>query len=98
MSQCFIELSIFLKNGKSLERTSIRIDKPIRFGENLMSCKVSFLGSEKYDAIIKGADEFNAVESALSYVRAICSNSEDPEFFISESESMKGFHKESGWM
>lgn len=90
----FIERNFFAKIQGALEETRITIEKPIISASGLFECRVTFSNVKKYSAVSKGIDEFNAVESALDYVEAICTNSDDPEFFINENESMKGFNRD----
>ncbi|MBT2135786.1 hypothetical protein KK137_15715 [Croceibacterium sp. LX-88] len=79
-----------------LFETQIVIEKPFKIDDNKYSCKITFSNVPKYNASSKGIDEFNAMECALDYVGAICENSDDPEFFMNEGESMKGFDRTGG--
>lgn len=62
----------------------------------MFQCEIYFLDVEKYDAIVEGIDEFHAIECAMYYVKSICNNSIDPEFFIRKNETMLGFEDDPG--
>lgn len=91
MEDHFIERILLVKNGEEFEEVKIRVSKPLILDSNLFRCEVNFSKIKKYNASIKGVDEFNAMECAIEYVNSICNNSDSPEFFIRKGESMKGF-------
>lgn len=96
MNRPFIERNLFAKIHGQLEKIRIAIEKPIMSTNGLFECTVIFSKITKYSTVSKGVDEFNAMECALDYVEAICMNSDEPEFFINERESMKGFDRGRG--
>lgn len=87
----FIEKILFINVRGSMREVKVLICRPQKFDEKYMFCNVKFCGIEKYDAEIKGIDEFNAVECALDYVNTVLINSRDPEFFSAVGESMLGY-------
>ena len=91
MKTPFIERNIFIKHDGGLEKVRIVIEKPLPVDDVFFSCKILFLNVKKYNCSAKGIDEFHALECAFAYINGICMNSEDPEFYFTETESMKGF-------
>lgn len=84
----FITRNIFIKVDNNFNEVSITINKPEFLEDGFYHLSVEFSNIKKYNANIKGIDDFNALECALDYVNTICKNSTDPEFFFTESESM----------
>lgn len=93
MERIFVGRNLFTKSNGEMKATQITIDQPRLNGDGLFECKVKFSNVKKYNTSAKCFDEICALECALDYVEGICKNSEDPEFFISIDESMKGFNR-----
>ncbi len=87
----FIEKTLLINVHGNLREVKVSLCKPRRIDEKYMFCDVKFCGIEKYNAKIKGIDEFNTIECALDYVKTIFINSKDPEFFSEIGESMLGY-------
>ena len=89
MDHVIAERRLLAKRGESLIPTSVVIFRP--YLENKMHvCRVHFDIDTMFDAYIRGSDEFSAIDCAIAYVESICINSEDPEFYWIDGESMKG--------
>ena len=90
MQNNFITRDLFTKDSTgALNETRLQISKPFSMDADRVVCAVEFSNVSKYDTIIKGLDELHAIECALTYIASICKNSEEPEFFINKSESMR---------
>jgi hypothetical protein len=82
---------MFIKDEEAYLPVTIMISMPEDTKSGLFSCRVEFSTVPKYDANIKGADDINALECALTYIDGICANSDDPEFHWEKSgERHKG--------
>jgi hypothetical protein len=89
MKKIFIKRNTLTSHEKNLSKTTIIIEKPMLDNDGMFYCNILFSNIEKYNAVAKGIDEFNAVECALDYVTTICKNSDDPEFYWDGGESMR---------
>jgi hypothetical protein len=94
MDGVFIERNIFIRFEGEMYETRITIEKPLMNAGGVFESKVIFSNVEKYNTTAKCIDEFSTIECALDYVEGICKNSDDPEFFITRDESMRGFDRE----
>lgn len=90
MPEIIASRQMFVRDEERFTPMLISVSKPEEAENGLFSCHVSFTGTPKYDANIKGGDAINALECALLYIDGICANSEDPEF---HSEETGGRHK-----
>jgi uncharacterized ferredoxin-like protein len=88
MSEIFIQRDILTKCGGVFQNTSITIGKPSSGDDGLYCSVVTFSNVRKYNANIRGIDEFNSIECAIDYVDGICHNSSEPEFFFKNGESL----------
>ena len=86
--QIFAERRVLAKRGDIILPTLIILLKPEKSKEAYY-CKVVFYDDKKYDAKIKGADDLNAIECAISYIESICVNSTYPEFLWENGEPMR---------
>jgi hypothetical protein len=86
MANTFIERTFFTNNDDAFSKTIVRISVPSKEEDESYICKIDFSNLKKYDTYSKGVDSFNCVEGALAYVYAICINSEDPIFYLSDVE------------
>lgn len=89
MSIPFIQLDVFAKIDGILSSVSVRIEKPVKDSKGFYVAPVEFSLIDKYNAKLRGADEFNAVSGALRYVDKILENSTEPEFFWAEGQSTR---------
>lgn len=94
MSSIFLKRVFFTKTKRGLIRHFLSLSTPF-INENTKNkytksaCEVIFDGIEKYNAVIEGVDDIHSIECAIAYVNSICRNSEDPEFFHEDGESMR---------
>lgn len=88
MTEAFISRKLLTRTDGAFNDTYVHITRPSLDKDGRCYCLVTFSNVKKYDAEVRGMDEFNAIECALSYVDGICKNSSDPEFFLDETESM----------
>ena len=89
MRETFIERQAFIASRDRVRETKISISKPKKLDDGFFSCSVKFKDIQKYDTESKGIDEFNSIECAIAYVYSICKNSDDPEFFWTDGQSMR---------
>lgn len=89
MNNYFIKRDILFKIDGVFHKSRITISRPLVNKIGFYECKIKFSNIKKYNTISKGVDEINSVDCAISYVNSVCENSEDPEFFFSEDESMR---------
>jgi hypothetical protein len=85
VSEIIASRQMFIKDEERFAPMMITISRPEDAENGLFSCRVTFTSAPKYDANIKGADDINALECALSYIDSICANSQDPEFHWEET-------------
>jgi hypothetical protein len=89
MKNPIVKKTIFIKKDKKLHKLSIFVGKPKIIENSTAICEVIFDGISKYDAVLKGIDEFNALDCAIEYIKTIYYNSEEPEFFDHNAESIR---------
>ena len=76
----FISKTILFERNSQKSECEVAIFTPSRNKKGTYSSLVRFDKIEKYTAEIRGSDEFNAVECALSYVSTVIKESTDPLF------------------
>jgi len=81
---------MLIRVGEEYRKTVIRIEKPVARNDGDYNARVIFSDIGKYDANIRGADSFNAVESAISYINSVCRDSADPRFYWDEDSPFFG--------
>lgn len=88
MSKNFVEKDLLVANSGGSILTKVCIGRPKLAMDGLFLCEVSFGSFKKYNANIKGVDQFHALICAISYVNRIFEISSDPEFLELDGESL----------
>lgn len=88
MTELFLRRETLTRRGNSRAKGEILISRPQLTEKGEYVCIVQFKPDSKYDDSVRGFDELHAVECAVAYVKSICQNSKDPEFFWQNGDSM----------
>ncbi len=81
MTDVFASRTMFIKIESQFYSVVVSLGAPKKGSDNLFYCKTSFSIGGKYDALISGVDEINAVDCAMIYIKGVIEESVDPKFY-----------------
>lgn len=90
MSSMFATQNLLIKLDGLYHEVIISIGNPAEKEDGFFYCFVDFSNVEALNARIRGADGINCLESALVYIKGVCSCSDDPQFYFDENEPYIG--------
>lgn len=86
----FVSQDMLVELGGSYQKVVISISQPIEDDDGFFYSSVTFSSAKQFNARIRGADGINCLESALVYMKGVCSGSDDPRFYLDEDEPYMG--------
>lgn len=81
MNQKIASRRIYTKQDDCFVETDVFIGKPFQYGSEMFKCEIEFTTLERYNLIVTGIDEINAIECAISYLNKLMAESINPKFY-----------------
>lgn len=88
MARAVASCSVIFGNESQKSTGTISVYAPQPTGDGSFTCRVEFIGVEKYSKDIHGIDGIHALDCAIVYLNGIRNNSTDPEFFWMNGDTM----------
>jgi hypothetical protein len=93
MENIFLSRRVFVKSENVLQECPISIGEPVLKNDGNYTARVKFSIIEKYNTDIVGVDNFHAIECAIEFINVIFRESDDPEFYDEDGNSIRNLKR-----